>query len=178
MAALEKARFYDPAASANAIYVQFNPNTLEYSYARSPHRGNGKKKGKKDRQQSPLGVWERATLSMTLFFNTYRSETSYSDVRNRILPVRNFLCTTNKKGKAKVRSVVFAWGTLTFQGTMDSFSMTYQMFAADGTPVQAEAKVSLTGEDAQVIEGPVYGEENAGEDAVEDLSWLFEEETG
>jgi len=178
MAALEKARFFDPDdASADAVYVQFNPNSLEYSYGRKRHKKDGNKDGEEGGQQSSLDVWEQASLSMRLFFNTYVSETSYTDVRDEIMPLRAFLCRTDEKGTAEGRSVVFAWGTLAYRGTMDSFSVTYQMFAADGTPVQAEASLSISGEDAEAVPDPSQDLGDGG-GAGEDLSWLFEEEEG
>jgi len=178
MASLEKARFYDPDVTANTVYVQFNPNTLEYGYGRNRHKKNGNKKNEKGGQQSPLGAWEQASLSMRLFFNTYQSETSFTDVRDKILPLRNFLCRTSDKETAKGSSVVFAWGALAFQGTMDSFSVTYQMFAANGTPVQAEVSLSISGEDAQAAQDTSKKSGDGGAEEAEDLSWLFEEETG
>ncbi len=177
MAALEKARFFDPDnVSAGTVYVQFNPNTLEYSYGRGKHKKDGNKDGEEGGQQSPLDAREQARLSMQLFFNTYESETSYTDVRDKIMPLRAFLCRTDDKETARGSSVMFAWGALAYKGTMDSFSVTYQMFAADGTPVQAEASLSISGEDAGAVQDTPKKPGDSGQEAGEDLSWLFEEE--
>lgn len=179
MAALEKAMFFDPSEpSSCCFYVQFNPNSLEYSYGKKHYKQGAKEDGQEGDQQSPLDTRERANLSMSLFFNTYDSETSYTDVRGKLLPLRAFLCKTEDKETVNEKTVVFAWGTLAFRGSMDSFSVTYQMFAADGTPVRAEARVSISGEDAEIgAAAPAKKTEDAdGEAGDEDLNWLFEGE--
>ncbi len=179
MASLEKAMFFDPEEpSSCCVYVQFNPNSLEYSYGKKHYKKGAKEDGQEGAQQSPLDTGEQARLSMSLFFNTYDSETSYTDVRDKLLPLRAYLCRTEDKETVNGKTVVFAWGTLAFRGSMDSFSVTYQMFAADGTPVRAEARVSISGEDAEVSvdkAGEKTGDA-AGEAGDEDLNWLFEEE--
>ncbi len=179
MAALEKAMFFDPnEPSSCCFYVQFNPNSLEYSYGKKHHKKGAKESGQEGDQQSPLDTQEQARLSMSLFFNTYDSETSYTDVRKKLLPLRAFLCKTEDKETANGKTVMFAWGTLAFRGSMDSFSVTYQMFAADGTPVRAEVRVSISGEDAEAgAAAPAKKTQDTnGEAGGDDLNWLFEEE--
>ncbi len=179
MAALEKAIFFDPnEPSSCCFYVQFNPNSLEYSYGKKHYKKGAKKSGQKGDQQSPLDTQEQAQLSMSLFFNTYDSEISYTDVRNKLLPLRAFLCKTEDKETVNGKTVMFAWGTLAFRGIMDSFSVTYQMFAADGTPVRAEVRVSISGEDAEVSASSPAKKtvDTAGNTGDEDMKWLFEEE--
>lgn len=177
MASLEKAMFFDPdSPSDSCVYVQFNPNTLDYSYGKRSHKKGGKDDGQAMDQQSPLDAGEQARLSMRLFFNTYTSPTSYTDVRSELLPLRGFLCRTEDKETVHGKSVVFAWGTLAYRGTMDSFSVAYQMFAADGTPVQAEVRLSISGEDAELgRDAPKGKTEGDGGEELEDVSWLFEQ---
>lgn len=165
MGELEKAMFYD-AVEKKPVYVQFNPNSLEYSYAGGTQQSGGQGTGRDGgaapgagmqngwpfgyfRQQSPLDTRTGARLSMRLFFSTYTDETAYTDVREKLKPLRAFLCKT---GDSRIvgKKVIFAWGSLGFKGYLDSFSVTYQMFASDGTPVQAEASVSMEGDDADI----------------------------
>lgn len=173
MASLEKAMFFDPDnPTGKCVYVQFNPNSLDYSYG----KGLGaKESGQTGQQQSPLAAQEQARLSVRLFFNTYTSETSYTDVREKIKPLREFLCRTENKETVHGQEVVFAWGTLAYQGSMDSFSVTYQMFAADGTPVRAEVSLSIAGEDTELgDDAPARKtEDTALADGNEDLNWLL-----
>lgn len=181
MAALEKAVFFDPKRPNERYYVQFNPNTLEYACGRRERKRAAREDGERGEQFSPLETWEQARLSMRLFFNTYGSERAYTDVRALLLPLRAFLCKGEERDTAQAPQVVFAWGSLVYQGSMDGFSVTYQMFAADGTPVQAEVSVSIAGEDAQAAGGrPPDASQSrlpadGGEDGEADLGWLFEE---
>ncbi len=182
--ALEKAVFFcpDDPPSVGRVYVQFNPNSLEYSYGKKTFKKSAKKDGQRGVQQSPLAAREQARLSMRLFFNTFESESSYEDVRRKIMPLRAFLCKTGDEETVNGRTVMFAWGTLAFKGTMDGFSASYQMFASDGTPVQAEVSLSITGEDtackkddqgAVSESGPEDADAGSGGD--EGFGWLFEE---
>lgn len=182
--ALEKAVFFcpDDPPAVGRVYVQFNPNSLEYSYGKKSFKKTAKQDGQREIQQSPLAAREQARLSMRLFFNTFENECSYEDVRNKIRPLRAFLCKTGDEETVNGRTVMFAWGTLAFKGTMDSFSATYQMFASDGTPVQAEVSLSITGEDTACEKDgqgagseSVTGDGDAGSGGDEGFGWLFEE---
>ncbi len=98
-------------------------------------------------------------------------------MRDELLPLRGFVCRTEDKETVHGKSVMFAWGTLAYRGSMDSFSVTYQMFAADGTPVQAEVSLSISGEDAQLgKDAPARKAQEELEKAQgDDLSWLFDQ---
>jgi len=177
MASLEKAMFFDPSKK-KPVYVQFNPNSLEYSYAKSREEREEESKrdprGRRHQQQSPLDTRRGTRLSMRLFFHTYTNESSYQDVREQIKPLQGFLCKTDRKG-ARNQKVVFAWGPLGFEGYLDSLSVTYQMFAPDGTPVQAEVSVSLEGDDTQVPEDVSRKKVAVSRDekAKASFAWLF-----
>ncbi len=176
MASLEKAMFFDPDdPRGSCVYVQFNPNTLDYSYGKRTHKKGGEDDKQTMDQQSPLDVTAQARLSMRLFFNTYASPTSYTDVREELLPLRGFLCRTEDRETVHAKGVMFAWGTLAYRGTMDSFSVTYQMFAADGTPVQAEVSLSISGEDAQLGADAPARRQAEETDRGEELGWLFDQ---
>ncbi len=77
MASLEKAMFFDPDdPQKSCVYVQFNPNTLDYSYGKQTHKKGGEDDDQSMEQQSPLDPETRARLSMRHFFNTYTSPAS------------------------------------------------------------------------------------------------------
>ena len=71
-----------------------------------------------------------------------------------------------------------------YTGTLESFQATYQMFAFDGTPVQAEVAITIRGEDQEVTAGSnnqVLGTELETDFSQQDdtlffsnLSWLFQ----
>lgn len=157
MSALEKARLFDPDAPRDGFYVQFNPNTLEYSagMSRQTYKGAAERNGQgragvPELQSTPLAEPQGAALSVKLFYHTYVSPTSFTDVRTGIHRIRAFLPGTAEEAQAKSPRITFAWGTMTHTGTLESFSVAYQMFAHDGTPVQAEVSITIRGEDPDV----------------------------
>lgn len=192
MSTLQKARIYDPDHVENGFYVQFNPNALSYSVgtngkSASVNTNQNAAAQNSPKQGDPTGVTGLATLSTTLFFHTYRNEVSYTDVRQDVHRIRAFLRRSNDGNGVISRKIAFSWGTLTVVGTLESISVSYQMFAADGTPVQAEVTISIQGEDPDVT---ADGNNRAAEIEIkknavsawrdqkkvpELLSWLFDE---
>lgn len=189
MANLSKALICSPDAPRQGFYVQFNPNTMEYSagLSRSAHKGVSDRGGQSSApepqlQSSPLAEPKGALLSVRLFFHTYASAKSFTDVRSSVNRIRAFLPTSPGGGRSSSPKIKFAWGTLTHTGTLESFHVSYQMFAHDGTPVQAEVSISIRGEDPDVTAEAVN--ESMGpqtdtaqvqqEDTIPDsISWLF-----
>lgn len=159
----QKARIFDPDSPTSGFSVQFNPNTLEYSAGTDLRSQNltdtsdGSQPGTANFQQSPLGTREGARLSVRLFFHSYINDLTYSDVRPTINRIRAFLpaategTNTSQNGTDNSKpKISFAWGTMTHTGTLESFHVAYQMFAFDGTPVQAEVAITIRGEDPDV----------------------------
>ena len=91
------------------------------------------------------------TLSVTLFFNTLNDlyQDSYGDVREEIRRLYPYTNTNTNKAK----QLYFFWGSVAVAGNLTCMSVTYTMFAPDGTTVRAQ--VSIT------IEGFYVGEETA-----------------
>jgi len=190
MSAYQKARIFDPDSPTDVFYVQFNPNTLEYSASldRKTHKrvkkpgGSG---GQREREsQGPLlGKEREARLSVRLFFHSYISDGVFSNVRPYVNRIRAFLPATSGR-QATSKKMTFAWGTLTHTGTLESFQVTYQMFAFDGTPVQAEVAITIQGEDPdisaasnnQALRVVPATDSSPQDDALlpSDLSWLFQ----
>jgi len=188
MIVYQKARIFDPNSPTNGFYVQFNPNTLEYSaglngkaHKHVRKRGGNGKLNVPHLQNPLLAETQTARLSVRLFFHSYINDLIFSDVRPNVNRIRAFLPVTPK---SKTPQITFAWGTMTHTGTLESFQATYQMFAFDGTPVQAEVAITICGEDPDVSAasnnlalGPVSGTDFSQEDDtlfLSDLSWLFQ----
>lgn len=155
MGALKKARIYNPDQYNDGFYVQFNPNTLGYSAGSNLERGARSPEGRDSSgnrpvQGDPTGQTGLSTLSVTLFFHTYESEASYTDVRQEVNRIRAFLRRSNDNEGVISPKIAFSWGTLTVVGTLEHLSASYQMFASDGTPVQAEVSISILGEDPDI----------------------------
>lgn len=197
MSVYQKARIFDPDSPADVFYVQFNPNTLEYSASISQET----QKNVQDRsgsgsiqtpntQQSPLAAEQGSTLVVRLFFHSYLNDLMFHDVRPDVNRVRAFLpaASGSSTGSPPVRAssprITFAWGTMIYTGTLESFQATYQMFAFDGTPVQAEAVATIRGEDQEIAAASGNQEADPASEAdsspqddpplPSDLSWLFQ----
>lgn len=197
MIVYQKARIFDPESPKSGFSVQFNPNTLEYSagidWRTETNVWDPKKRGNlqaEEHQSSPLNRPQGARLSVRLFFHSYINELTYSDVRPAINRIRAFLPVTtggrdtNTNLKSSKPQISFAWGTMTHTGTLESFQVTYQMFAFDGTPVQAEVAITIRGEDPdvsaalnnQMLSAEVDTDFLQQDDALylSSLSWLFQ----
>lgn len=190
MAALEKARLYDPDDSSSACqYVQFNPGTLRYTVGDFNGTSKGVEAAQEDggaqeeqHQGDPTGRTGQAVLSVNLFYHTYAGPTDYSSVKDDVDFIRGFMRRAEDDGQVSSRRIAFAWGSIAHMGTLDSFSVTYQMFAADGTPVQAEVSITITGDDpdtqAQAKDRDASVQlasalESEKQALLETLEWLF-----
>ena len=189
---MSKARISDPEGTVKPFEVPFNPNTLTYSVnsnlynakAAREQAGPGGPSGVVNEQSDPTAKTDRASLSVRLFYHTYKSETSYTDVRDEIEKLRVFVRTGGNTGENDLK-IKFSWGTWSFEGFLDAFSVAYQMFATDGTPVQAEVSITITGEDpdyAALAENMKKraaaardgGPPAAADELPMDWAWLFE----
>lgn len=199
MVVYQKARIFNPESPKDGFYVQFNPNTLEYA-AGTDWRALKKlwedsasfpPNAKELQQQSPLLGNERGSaLSVRLFFHSYINDLSFSDVRPNINRIRAFLPVQQKGAlpgpstQSNSPRITFAWGTMIYTGTLESFHATYQMFAFDGTPVQAEVAITIRGEDQEVQSTSVNQILSAAPDTdfsqqddalfLSSVSWLFQ----
>lgn len=153
MGALEKARIYNPDQPTDGFYVPFNPNTLSYSVGSNLDSGMSPQDSTSPQAQmqgDPTGQTGTAQLSASLFFYTYENETTYQDVRQEVNRLRVFLRRSNDGNGVISKKIAFSWGTLTVIGTLEHISVSYQMFAFNGTPVQAEVSITIAGEDPDI----------------------------
>jgi hypothetical protein len=129
----------------DSIKVQFNPETYSLSKA-SEWQANQKSHN----LDAPLYDWKGGAamkLEMTLFFDVY--EESNKDVRDLTREVEHLSLVDSEEHRPP--RVKFNWGgVLSVKGSSEvyfvltSFNTTYKMFNANGIPVRAEMKVSLT----------------------------------
>lgn len=194
MADLEKAFICDPDTPSKKFYVQFNPNTLSYSAGRSmeSYKGVSAQDGQGTEQEPqsqspPFPGPGGSRLSVRLFYHTYTSRDSFTDVRSKIYNIRAFLPPAKGNDSASSPRIQFAWGTLTFIGTLESFQVAYQMFAHNGTPVQAEVSIVILGEDPDVSAESNDQAQDDNEEGFkpepadeppppDDIIWMFQEE--
>ncbi|MDF2627850.1 MAG: hypothetical protein K0R39_1681 [Symbiobacteriaceae bacterium] len=122
---------YRVSLGAKEVQVQFNPESMTVENRRDDFvRGR------------PV-----ATLSVTLCFDVTALEplsSPPSDVQVLTKELHYFL----KGGKPLPlgRCVRFLWGSFAFDGWISSISETFDLFAADGTPLRANVTLSISNE--------------------------------
>lgn len=136
------------------LECQFNPSqlTIQKSNSWSENDSFTRKITKTNWNSPPLKFWggNPATYSLKLFFDSYSTKDSPKDVReftNKLLRL-----TLRGAGNAMFLLpyadppwVIFIWGKITlFTAVVTSVSITYTMFAPDGTPIRASADVNFT----------------------------------
>lgn len=189
---MDKAKIYEPGKESQAFTVQFNPNSLECSIYSNKKNAKGTKSKASDSaaqeenlQHDPTGRTDKSVLSVRLFYHTYTNSTTYTDVRDEIKKIRKFVRYSGNTATKNDPKITFAWGSLIHTGVVDSLSVTYQMFASDGTPVQAEVSLSIAGDEAdratekanqlRAVKAAGKGQSDAGaEDPLQTMwAWLY-----
>lgn len=123
------------------VEVQFNPTTLRLQINNTVE--GGQSQGRQARQF--IGA-SSTTLSLDLIFDTADEGTTDKprNVREKTALVEKFVLPKgtgqDKQAPPKVR---FNWGTLILDGVIDSISLDFDLFAADGTPLRAKVGISI-----------------------------------
>ncbi len=121
-----------------AVTVQFNPETLELSLS------NEVKKGEDD-QPAQVVTEATASLAMELVFDT---TTTGEDVRGRTHAIARLMdprIAGDGDTENKVPSIIrFEWGTVKFEGYIDTYSESIDFFSAEGVPLRSTLSLSLT----------------------------------
>lgn len=148
------------------FYVPFNPAEISIEEAIGAvdvSEVDGREKQRRMRRGSGVGIQRHVrgsssrrgsgmtTLSVTLFFNTLNDlyQDSCGDVREEIRRLYPYTNTNTKKAA----QLYFFWGSVAVAGHLTRMSVTYTMFAPDGTPVRAQVGIT--------VEGFYVGEETA-----------------
>jgi hypothetical protein len=142
---LEKAKIADPEDPKSEFSVQFNPTTLSLTLANRVEGGDSL--GKEVRQN--LGP-SSTTLSLDLVFDTADEGTSAHpvSVRDKTKQLERFLVPkgTGAQPGAPPR-IKFSWGDLIVEGVIDSLTVDFDHFAANGAPLRAKVSLSIKGQD-------------------------------
>lgn len=132
----------DAKQKANKVEVHFNPESLDITFT------NSVQKGKKN-QPAQVSVTEAtAKLSMELIFDTTLKGI---DVRTETIKLARMMDPAQKtprKKKAQKKQipsiVIFQWGTIWFEGYIDSYKEKIDFFSAEGVPLRATVSLSMT----------------------------------
>ena len=150
MPSLTKAQLAEIDAQGNPgtpVDVQFNPQSLKLELANKVEGGDTK--GRQNRQY--LGKTS-TTLAFDLHFDTADQGTADEpvSVRTQTALIERFVLPkgsgNDKQAPPRCR---FSWGELVLDGVIESVSIDFDLFAADGTPLRAKIGVSIKEQDAK-----------------------------
>jgi hypothetical protein len=127
--------------------VQFNPTTLRLTLTNRVEGGDSQ--GKQVRQH--IGA-SSTTLNLDLIFDTADEGTTDSprSVREKTKKLERFLVS---KGEGQQENapprIRFTWGDLIVEGVVDSMTIDFEHFAANGVPLRAKVPLAIKGQDRE-----------------------------
>jgi len=136
-----------PRELSAAVQVQFNPTSLRLQLSNQTEGGSSR--GAQVRQF--IGS-SSTQLTLDLIFDTADEGTTAAprSVREKTALVEKFVIPrvegSNKQAPPKLR---FHWGQLVIDGLVDSVSIDFDLFAADGTPLRAKVGLAIKEQDAK-----------------------------
>ncbi len=130
-----------PESERTEIEVHFNPETLDITFTNTVQKGN---------RNLPAQVVNEATakLNMELVFDTTLDGTDVRIKTNEIARMMDPAQQTPRRRNAnavKVPSIViFRWGTILFEGYIDTYRERVELFSQEGVPLRAAVTISLS----------------------------------
>ena len=127
--------------------VQFNPTTLRLTLSNRVE--GGESQGKQVRQN--IGS-SSTTLTLDLIFDTADEGTTENprSVREKTKKLERFLVA---KGEGQQENapprIRFTWGDLIVEGVVESMTIDFEHFAANGVPLRAKVPLSIKGQDRE-----------------------------
>lgn len=128
------------------VTVDFSPETLQITLTNTVQKGQGGKPAQTVTEST-------AKLSFTLIFDTTLTG---EDVRQKTGKIANMMDPVQGSGggggaagaaggKRKVPAIVlFEWGTISFEGYIDSYKEDLDFFSSEGVPLRAALALSIT----------------------------------
>lgn len=127
--------------------VQFNPATMRLTLTNQVE--GGQSQGKQVRQH--IGA-SSTTLNLDLIFDTADEGTTDNprSVRAKTRQLERFLVA---KGEGQQENapprIRFTWGDLIVEGVVESMTIDFEHFAANGVPLRAKVPLSIRGQDRE-----------------------------
>jgi len=94
-----------------------------------------------------FGGGQPRKLTLDLLFDSTDSDLDLRAVTDRLfkmMEIDKALASSSGKNSGRPPMITFTWGgTVTFKAVADSLSVQYMLFRPDGTPIRAQAKLSL-----------------------------------
>lgn len=144
--AVEKATITNVDAGGSPIACMFNPT--EYSFSKTNHISFTDIAGT-DMPQADFRTGEPATMTLSLFFDTYEEAQGSQDVRTHTDAIWKLMMIEESTrdattGKGRPPIVHFQWGkTWSFDAMIRSITQKFTLFLPDGTPVRATLDVTF-----------------------------------
>nr|WP_321398819.1 hypothetical protein [uncultured Desulfobacter sp.] len=125
----------------NKVTVHFNPESLDITFTNSVQKG-------RRNQPAQVSVTETtAKLSMELIFDTTRDG---ADVRTRTNQLGRMMDPAQQRPQRNTQNrkipsiVIFQWGTIWFEGYIDTYKEKLDFFSSQGVPLRAVVTLSMT----------------------------------
>lgn len=121
--------------SAQSVEAHFNPKeyTVSKSVPWNPHATAGL-----DAPEMQFTTGQGESLALELFFDTYEKATSVKAHTDKVHRLALIDPTLHRPPMLLV-----TWGTLKFQGVIESVNHRFTMFLEDGTPVRATCTLAI-----------------------------------
>jgi len=131
----------DDQQRLNKVTVHFNPETLDITFTNSIQTG-------RRNQPAQVSVTETtAKLSMELIFDTTLTGIDVRTETNKLArmmdPAQQTPRRNNNSGKIP-SIVIFQWGTIWFEGYIDTYRERVDYFSSEGVPLRAAVTLSMT----------------------------------
>jgi hypothetical protein len=127
--------------NSGGISVKCSFNPFEYTIKQSNSYKAKFKKGSNVPNMEFSGAGKK-TLSLKLYFDTYEKKEDVSLTTRKLWQLMKV--KEEDDGKPRPPPVVFRWGSLEFFAVIESVSQKFTLFLHNGTPVRAEATISLS----------------------------------
>lgn len=125
------------------VEVQFNPETLQVTYANEV--AGGDQAGGAAIQHVSKST---TTLAVDLWFDASRLD-GVDDVREATNKVKHFFVPIEQDDGFAPPPVRFLWGSFLFEGVMRSLNESLELFSAVGRPLRAQLSLSIVAQELQ-----------------------------
>jgi len=127
-------------AGGEAVDVQFNPTSLEYTLSNEFDSSAGNNSARQFVKKTS------GKLAMTLVFDTTDDG---SDVRGKTERISRLLKPAKSGDKKFAPKVEFAWGTYRFGGVIEQYKETIDFFSDTGVPLRANIALTLASQEVE-----------------------------
>src|ERR1044071_8330890 len=138
---------YEPGDANNTVKAHFNPESLKVTFENKS--AGGEQPGGSSRQRTGN---LKTKLAVELLFDTTDKGT---DVREWTQKGAFYIKPDAEAGRGSDSNrvppgVLFAWGSFTFPGVVDSMDETLDYFSEEGVPLRATISLGISRQDIQV----------------------------